>query len=261
MEKSIRNDPPLFAPYILSIAIHGLLAVMMLCITCINYLNTKKKSLEESSREVRIESIVISKETDFPQAESEQDAAAAHGGRGPGPHGLNDSAGRELIEAARSGISVTPDNFLEYARIRSLRKGLNVKPKDDIFEKYPFLTGSSSFHSGTGQKNKSDFRDCYDDACRMIELDRSSREEPEQFTAAVLAFLNGKRAVRTWRTLWMVPKPAEQDDKIKLVRLVRRLHFYGLEGENAGYEYMRRSIASMVDLIPDELKFPGIPRG
>ena len=95
----------------------------------------------------------------------------------------------------------------------------------------------------------------------MIELDRSSRDEPEQFTAAVLDFLNGKRAVRTWRTLWMVPKPSEPDDRIKLVRLVRRLHFYGLEGENAGYEHLRKSISAMIDLIPEELKFPRIPRG
>ncbi len=255
MEKSIRNDPPVFTPYILSAAIHTLLAAIMLSISCINYLDKKKKALLEASREVQIESIAISKETDFTRSESEQTA------KGPGPYGLNDSAGRELLETARSGISVTPDNFLEYARIRSLRKGLNVRPKDDIFEKYPFLTGSSKFHSGTGQKRKSDFGECYDDACRMIELDRSSREEPERFTAAVLDYLNGKRAVRTWRTLWMVPKPAEPDDRIKLVRLVRRLHFYGLEGENAGYEYMRKSIASMVDLIPDELKFPRIPRG
>ncbi|MBP7736432.1 MAG: hypothetical protein KA369_10710 [Spirochaetes bacterium] len=261
MEKSIRNDLPLFSPYLLSIIIHALFAVIMLSITYINYLYAKKKSLLEASREVQIESIVISKDTGFQRTESEQDAVAAHDRRGAGPYGLNDSAGRELIEAARSGISVTPDNFLEYAKIRSLRKGLNVKPKEDIFEKYPFLTGSSKFQSGIGRKIKTDFGECYDDACRMIELDRSSREEPERFTAAVLDYLSGKRPVRTWRTLWMVRKPAEEDDKIKLVHLIRRLHFYGIEGENAGYEYMRRSIASMLDLIPDELKFPRNPRG
>lgn len=251
MEKTFTDRFSALSPYIISLAMHIFLLSLVFSITFINFHIMKKKSRVQSARDIEIESITGSPDAGALSGVSE---------RGPGPYGLNDSAGRELWECARSGISVTPDNFLEYAKIRNLRKGLNPKPKEDIYEKYPFLTGSSQFQSGIGGKLRSDFHECYKDTCAMIgfgKKDRASPEdEPENFTAAVLGYLDGARAVRTWRTLWMVPQPATREDKILLVRLLRRLHNYGIEGENAGHEHMRAGIRSLLNLIPDELKFP-----
>ena len=254
MEKSYASRLRELNPYIVSLAIHTFLLSLVFSISLINYHLIKKKSRLQSTRDIEIESITGSPDAGTLETGSE---------RGPGPLGLNDSAGRELWECARSGISITPDNFLEYAKIRNLIKGLNPIPKEDIYEQYPFLKGSSQFQSGIGRKLRSDFHDCYEDACAMIgfsKKDRASPEdEPEKFTAAVLGFLDGARAVRTWRTLWMVSQPATMQDKIELVRLLRRLHNYGIEGENAGHEHMRAGIRSLLDLIPDELKFPAHP--
>ncbi len=253
MEKSAHNELTELTPYIISLSIHLLLLLLIFSISYINYHFLKTKSMTQSARDIDIESIAVSPDTGSLMTGSES---------GAGPYGLNDSAGRELLETARSGISITPDNFLEYAKTRNLRKGLNVKPREDVFEKYPFLTGTSQFQSGIGKKLKADFHECYEDVCSMINFNKKDRaspeDEPDRFTTAVLDYLDGKRIVRTWRTLWMVPQPATIEDKIEMVRLVRRLHNYGIEGENAGYEHMRISLKSLIDLIPDELKYPAI---
>ncbi len=253
------NQLPEHTPFIISTAIHFFLLLLTFSISYRNYY-LEQKALEEAAREVQIESIAISQ--DAGSLQPDQDAGRTYDRKSAGPYGLNDSAGRELLECARSGISVTPDNFLEYAKIRELRKGLNIQPKKDIFKKYPFLTGSSQFQSGIDKKFKTDYQECYEKVCGIINFpkkERASREgEPDKFTTAALDYLNGKRAARTWRTLWMVPKPATLQDKIELVRLLRRLHNYGIEGENAGYEHMRSSFKALIDLIPDEFKYPAI---
>ena len=262
MEKSgtiARNE---ISPYIISAAIHILALLLIFSISYRNYYYFKKKSLIEAAHDIQIDSIAISRDSADVRTEPDQEYRRTESRRGTGPYGLNDEAGRELWECARSGISVTPDNFLEYAKIRELRKGLNLKQKNDIFQKYPFLTGSSQFQSGVGKKLKTDYQECHEHVCRIINFHEkdytSSEDTSDEFTAAALDYLNGNKAVRTWRTLWMVPAPATRQDKIELVRLLRRLHNYHIDGENAGYEHMRGSLKSIIDLIPDELKFTTI---
>jgi hypothetical protein len=259
MEKSANSND--LTPFIISVSIHMLFLSLLASISYLHYSDLKKKPFLDTTKDVDIESISVSGDNDDLQAGSDRDALR----RGAGPYGLNDEAGRELWATARSGISITPDNFLEYAKTRNLRKGLNPKAKEDIYRKYPFLTGSTQFQSGIDHKLKSDFQECYEDVCRIIEFDNKGRasidDDPDIFSAAVLEFLDGKREVRTWRTLWMARKPAALKDKIKLVRLLRRLHNYGIEGDNAGYEHLRKSIGSLINTIPDDLKFPAIPRG
>lgn len=256
MGKSDNNGFHEFTPYFISLAIHALFFFFILLISFITSYFFNEFSMTRPAPEIIIESIDVSQESSNMMTGSDREAVLK---------GLNDSAGRELWECARSGISVTPDNFLEYVKIREFRKGLrsrNGKTKDDIYEKYPFLTGSNQFESGIGHKLKSDFHECYQDACRMINFNKKDRAAgdnvPEEFISAVLEYLNGQRSVRTWRTLWMSPQPAAWQDKIELVRLVRRLHDYCNEGNNAGYEHMSGSIKILQDLIPDTLKFPGI---
>lgn len=251
LQKSAHSGFNEFNSFMLSLGIHILFLALMASISFIQHHISKKKTLAQATRDIEIESIAVSQDNEALQAGSES---------GTGPFGLNDSAGRELLETARSGISVTPDNFMEYDKIRNLRRGMGARPRrEDIYEKYPFLKGSAGFDTGLGRKSKSDFQECYEDACRIINYSRADRDdEAEKFAGAVMDYLNGKRAVRTWRTLWMVPKPATMQEKIELVRLLRRLHLYSLEGENAGYGYLRGSLKALVETIPDELKFPGI---
>jgi hypothetical protein len=245
-----------FTPYFISIIIHILILTIIFLLPYIKSFFFTQTSVSSPASEINIESVNISQESGSLTTGTDRDAVL---------YGLNDSAGRELWKCAKSGISVTAENFLEYVKIRELRKSLrgsDNKTKEDIFKKYPFLTGSEQFQSGIGQKIKSDFHESYYDACRMINFNKkdlaSDEDEPEKFISAVMDYLNGQRNVRTWRTLWMVPKAPAQQDKIKLVRLLRRLNIYCIEGENAGYEYMCGSVKALQDLIPDNLKFPEI---
>lgn len=250
------NDLDKFTPYFISIIIHILILTFILLQSYVKSFFFTETFVSRSVSEITIESIDISQESSNLITGMDRDAVL---------YGLNDSAGRELWKCAKSGISVTPDNFLEYIKIRELRKslrGLNNKTKEDIFKKYPFLTGSDQFQSGIGQKIKSDFHESYQDVCRMINFEKKNRasdgDEPEQFISTVMDYLNGQRTVRTWRTLWMVPKSPTRQDKIELARLLRRLNNYCIEGENAGYEHMCGSVKALQDLIPDNLKFPQI---
>jgi len=254
MEKSTHTALPELTPFIISVLIHALLLLFIVSISYRYYYILSKR---EAAQEIRVDSLDISQDD---EAESDLNNQNVDTKGGRGPSGLNDEAGRELWRCARSGISITPDNFLDYAEIRKLRKGLSVKPKKDIYKKYPFLTGVNQFDSGIGKKLKTDYRECYENVCRIINLPDNNSISPEdrpgEFTAAALDYLNGKRAVRSWRTLWMVRKPATKEDKIELARLLRRLHNYCIEGEDIGYEGMRGSLKSIIDIIPDELKFP-----
>jgi len=235
-------------PFVISTAIHALLILLILSISYKYHQILKMKSLTDGARDISMD---IAQDDEIPLAESGRDAGVN------GPYGLNDSAGRELWECARSWITVTPENFTEFARIRGMRKGLTsslTKKRDD----------SASFSTGIDHKLKTDFRECYEDICDIVNLPKrnhaSEEDSSKGFTVAVLDYLNGKRAVRSWRTLWMAEKPAALEDKIKLVRLLRRLNNYNLEGENEGFEYMRESIESIIRVIPDDLKFQPNPR-
>jgi hypothetical protein len=250
------NDLDKFTPYFISIIIHILILTIIFLLSCVKSFFFNETSVSPPASEIIIESVDISPESSNLITGMDRDAVL---------YGLNDSGGRELLKCAKSGISVTPDNFLEYAKIRELRKSLrgsNNKTKEDIFKKYPFLTGSNQFQSGIGHKLKSDFHESYYDVCRMLNFNKkgsaSDEDEPEKFFSAVMDYLNGQRTVRTWRTLWMVPKSPIRQDKIKLARLLRRLNMYCIEGENAGYEHMCASVKALQDLIPDNLKFPEI---
>lgn len=261
MKKSANNEPPAFTPFFISTAIHILFMLLVLIISYRNY-TASRIAREEADREIQIETIVTSENSSTMQSETAPDLRKTNSGAGTGPYGLNDSAGRELVESARSGITITPDNFLEYAKLRDVRKGLNPERKKTILEKYPILTGTGHFDIGTGHKLKSDFQECYENVCRIIDIKEENSQSLENksnnFTTAVLDYLDGKRPVSTWRTLWMVKKPALVEDKVNLVRLIRRLHNYSRDREDSGYEYMRKSFDLVVILIPNELKFPAI---
>lgn len=248
MENSINICYKKSAPYILSAAIHIAIILIILLISYKNYRYVKLLSSIEAAHDVLIDSISMSNDDSYREVEIKHGAASERG-----PYGLNDSAGRELFECARSGISVTPENFLEYAKAHHLRKGFHITP---TIKNY----GSVSFSTGIDHKLKTDFQECYEKACRMIEFHEKGRAAPEDasygFTFAAQDYLGGKRAVRTWRTLWMVPKPATTVDKIALVRLLRRLHAYSLEREDAGYEHLREALNTLISIIPDDLKFP-----
>ena len=263
MERTTQNGTGKFTiPFIISIAIHILLVLLIISFSYRYHLVMKKKSDSEAAPDAGIYSVTISQENEILQNESNRDYRENIKNRGSGPYGLNDEAGRELLECARSGISVTPDNFLEYDRIRSIRKGLNLKHKEKIDRGLSFLKDIEHFSTGIDHKFKTDFQECYENICSIINLPEnkhvSLEDKADIFTATVLDYLNGKRAVRTWRTLWLVAKPAAMKDKTELVRLLRRLQNYFLEGEGAGYEHMRRSINSIIPIIPIELKFPVI---
>lgn len=254
MNTSVNNEPAispsLKQSLFISSALHLALLAIALLISDSAIDDLKMKDAITTADELRDLSVVIASE----------DAGRALAERGTGPHGLNDDAGRELVECARSGISVTPDNFLDYAKIRELRKGRVVKPQKDVFRKYPFLTGRGRFEFGSGHKLKSDYREYYEDVCRIIDLPIDKKklpdDEADDFTAAVAGYLDGARAVRSWRTLWMSRKPPATKDKIELVRLLRRLHAYHLEGDDAGHEHMRAGLASIMRIIPEELIYP-----
>jgi hypothetical protein len=256
----MNNKPLEFKPFIISLFIHLVLIILILFASYAHYRAVDTMTRENADLDVRIDTIVIADDHITLQAGSATDARRTNGAGGTGPHGLNDEAGRELVECARSGITVTPDNFLEYAKLWNLRKGLNPQRQKTILDRYPFLTGKGHFDLGSGRKLKSDFQECYEDVCAIIiimEYPRQSLEEKSNyFTAAVQGYLDGTRPVRSWRTLWMEKKPAVLKDKIELVRLVRRLHNYSCDREDPGYEHMRKSLDLIVTIIPDELKFP-----
>ena len=261
MKKSTNYEPSALTPFLISAAIHILFILLVLILSYRNY-TTSRITREQAEREIQIETIVTPENINPLQSESASDARISNTGTGKdtGPHGLNDEAGRELVENARSGITITPDNFQEYAKLRNLRRGLNPRREKTLLDKYPFLTGRGSFDFGSGHKLKSDFQGCYEDVCAIVNLKenalQSPKEKSDNFTAAVMGYLDGTRPVRSWRTLWLARKPAVLKDKIELVRLVRRLHVYSLGLEDSGNEHMRLSLAFIVTLIPDELKFP-----
>jgi hypothetical protein len=76
-----------------------------------------------------------------------------------------------------------------------------------------------SFSSGIGHKLKTDSQECYENVCGIVNLAgnerTSSQDKSDNFTTAALDYLNRKRTVRTWRTLWMAEKPATTMDKIE----------------------------------------------
>jgi hypothetical protein len=244
MERTEYNAPRVFRnPFVISTVIHALLILLILSTSYRYQQILKLKAFRDEARDISID---IAQEDEILQTEPGRDSG------GKGPYGLNDEAGRELWESVRSRLTITPDNFTEFARIRGMRKGLSsplTKKRDD----------SASFSTGIDHKLKTDFQDCYEDICAIVNLPKNKRaseeERSEGFAVAVLDYLSGKRAVRSWRTLWMVEKPAVLEDKIKLVRLLRRLNNYSLDGENEGFEYMRESIESVIRVIPDDLKF------
>jgi hypothetical protein len=254
MEKEANNYLNELIPYFISITIHTIIFTFIFLLSHVKSIFFYETSVSPPAPEITIESIDISQES----------TSVIYGeGRDAVLQGLNDSVGRELWKCARSGISVTPENFLEYIKIRGLRKslrGLDAKTKVDIFKKYPFLTGTDQFQSGIGQKIISDFHESYQDVCRMINFNKKDRasedDEPDKFISAVMDYLNGQRPVRTWRTFWMVPESPTRQDKIVLVILLRRLNNFCIEGENVGYEHMCGSVKALQNLIPDKLKYP-----
>ena len=254
MEREANNYLNELIPYFISITIHALIFTFIFLLSPVKPIIFNETSISPPAPEITIESIDVSKESSGLISGEGRDAVL---------HGLNDSIGRELWKCARSGISVTPENFLEYIKIRELRKslrGLDAKTKENIYKKYPFLTGTNQFESGVGQKITSDFHESYQDVCRIINFSNKERaseeDEPDKFFSAVVDYLNGQRTVRTWRTFWMVPESPTQQDKIELVQLLRRLHDYCIEGESAGYEHMCGSVKALQNIIPDKLKYP-----
>jgi hypothetical protein len=255
MESISRHQHHEFTPFIISIAIHAFLMLFAITFSYRYYVLGIKTN--EPAREINLDFGASSRNNENIQTDSGRESREYMKGGGFGPYRVNDKAAMDLLECAKAGISVTPDNFLEYARIRSMRKGL----KDFNPSRMKIAKSGVSFFTGVDHKFKTSYQEYYESICSIINY-REKKTMPQDdksdgFTAAVLDYLDGRKAVRSWRTLWMVQKPATDREKRELILLLRHLRYCSLEGEDTGYEYLRSGINSIMRDLPGELQLPG----
>lgn len=255
MESISHHQQHEFTPFIISIAIHAFLVFFAIVFSYRYYVFGIK--INEPAREINLDLGASSQNNEVIRTDSGRESREYMKGGGFEPYRVNDKAAMDLMESAKAGISVTPDNFLEYARIRSIREGL----KDFTPPRMKFGKSGVSFFTGVDHKFKTSYQEFYESVCAIINY-REKKTLPQDvksdgFKAAVLDYLAGRKAVRSWRTLWMVKKHATDREKQELILLLRHLRYCSLEGEDTGYEYLRSGINSIMHDLPGELQLPG----